>query len=99
LVLKEITDCLKRGETIKLSSFGSFVVRNKRQRVGRNPKTGKETVIAPRLVLVFKPSNILRQRINARTGSPHVDAPSEEAHANRGTRLEALGGHWRGREG
>ncbi len=42
LVLTEITDCLERGETVKLSSFGSFVVRKKGQRIGRNPKTGKE---------------------------------------------------------
>ena len=50
LVLKEITDCLERGETVKLSSFGSFVVRKKGQRVGRNPKTGKEVPISPRRV-------------------------------------------------
>src|SRR5216683_1064105 len=42
LVLKEITDCLERGETVKLSSFGSFVVRKKGQRIGRNPKTGRK---------------------------------------------------------
>src|SRR5438105_2762369 len=48
LVLKEITDCLERGETVKLSSFGSFVVRKKGQRIGRNPKTGKEVPISPR---------------------------------------------------
>jgi integration host factor subunit alpha len=65
LVLKEITDCLERGETVKLSSFGSFVVRKKGQRVGRNPKTGKEVPISPRRVMVFKPSAILKQRINA----------------------------------
>jgi integration host factor subunit alpha len=65
LVLKEITDCLERGETVKLSSFGSFVVRNKGQRIGRNPKTGKEVPISPRRVMVFKPSAILKQRINA----------------------------------
>src|SRR3954454_22996662 len=63
-VLKEITDCLERGETVKLSSFGSFVVRKKGQRVGRNPKTGKEVPISPRRVMVFKPSAILKQRIN-----------------------------------
>ena len=67
LVLKEITDCLERGETVKLSSFGSFVVRKKGQRVGRNPKTGKEVPISPRRVMVFKPSAILKQRINDRT--------------------------------
>lgn len=65
LVLKEITDCLERGETVKLSSFGSFVVRKKGQRIGRNPKTGKEVPISPRRVMVFKPSAILKQQINA----------------------------------
>ena len=65
LVLKEITDCLERGETVKLSSFGSFVVRKKGQRIGRNPKTGKEVPISPRRVMLFKPSAILKQRINS----------------------------------
>ena len=65
LVLKEITDCLEHGETVKLSSFGSFVVRKKGQRIGRNPKTGKEVPISPRRVMVFKPSAILKQRINS----------------------------------
>ena len=65
LVLQELTDCLERGETVKLSSFGSFVVRKKGQRIGRNPKTGKEVPISPRRVMVFKPSAILKQRINA----------------------------------
>jgi integration host factor subunit alpha len=66
LVLKEIADCLERGETVKLSSFGSFVVRKKGQRIGRNPKTGKEVPISPRRVMVFKPSPIFKQRINSR---------------------------------
>jgi len=71
LVLKEITDCLERGETVKLSSFGSFVVRKKGQRIGRNPKTGTEVPISPRRVMVFKPSAILKQHINAGpTGMP-----------------------------
>lgn len=64
LVLKEIADCLARGETVKLSSFGSFVVRDKGERIGRNPKTGQEVPIEPRKVMVFKPSSILKQRIN-----------------------------------
>ena len=64
LVLKEIC-ASSRGETVKLSSFGSFIVRNKGQRVGRNPKTGEEVPISPRRVMVFKPSNVLKQRINA----------------------------------
>ncbi len=65
LVLKEITDCLERGEPVKLSRFGSFVVRKKGQRMGRNPKTGEEAPISPRRVVMFKPSAILKQRINA----------------------------------
>jgi integration host factor subunit alpha len=68
LVLHEITNCLERGETVKLSSFGSFVVRKKGQRIGRNPKTGKEVPISPRRVMVFKPSAILKQRINSSGG-------------------------------
>jgi len=63
-VLSEIADCVAKGETVKLSSFGSFVVRQKGERVGRNPKTGEEVPIAPRRVMVFKPSNILKQQIN-----------------------------------
>lgn len=65
LVLSEICDSLARGETVKLSSFGSFLVRGKGQRVGRNPKTGVEVPIEPRQVLVFKPSNVLKSRVNA----------------------------------
>jgi integration host factor subunit alpha len=72
LVLKEITDCLERGETVKLSSFGSFVVRDKGERVGRNPKSGQEVPIPPRRVMVFKPSNILKARING------LAAPSDD---------------------
>jgi integration host factor subunit alpha len=63
-VLQEITDCLEKGETVKLSSFGSFIVRSKGERIGRNPKTGEEVPISPRRVMVFKPSNILKARIN-----------------------------------
>lgn len=64
MVLKEIADCLARGETVKLSSFGSFVVREKGERVGRNPKTGEEVPITPRRVLVFRPSQLLKKKIN-----------------------------------
>jgi integration host factor subunit alpha len=63
LVLKEITDCLEKGETVKLSSFGSLMVRNKGGRLGRNPKTGVEVPISPRRVVVFKPSAIMKQQI------------------------------------
>jgi len=64
LVLKEITNCLERGESVKLSSFGSFVVRKKGQRIGRNPKSGKAVPISPRRVMVFKASAVLKQHIN-----------------------------------
>src|SRR3979409_478591 len=69
LVLKEITDCLERGETVKLSSFGSFVMRKKDQPGGGNPKNGTEGPISPRRVMVFKPSAILKQRINNDSGN------------------------------
>jgi integration host factor subunit alpha len=64
LVLREIVASLERGETVKLSSLGSFGIRDKGQRIGRNPKTGQEVPITPRRVLVFRASNIMKQRIN-----------------------------------
>ncbi len=63
-VLREISSTLERGETVKLSSFGSFIVRQKGERVGRNPKTGVEVPITRRRVLVFKPSNVMKAVIN-----------------------------------
>jgi integration host factor subunit alpha len=63
-VLKEISTTLSEGETVKISSFGSFSVRQKGQRIGRNPKTGEEVPILPRKVLVFRPSQVLKTQIN-----------------------------------
>ncbi len=63
-VLKEISDNLVKGHSVKISSFGSFYVRSKRERIGRNPKTGVEVPITPRRVLVFRPSDSLRSRVN-----------------------------------
>jgi integration host factor subunit alpha len=77
LVLKEITDCLEQGKTVQLSSFGSFVVRKKGQRVGRNPKTGTEVPISSRRVMVFKPSAILKKQVNGRTRDKAALAPAE----------------------
>ncbi len=68
-VLDEICDAVARGENVKLSSFGSFVVRDKGERIGRNPKTGVEVPIEPRRVMVFKPSNVMKARINGMNGS------------------------------
>lgn len=65
LVLSEISSALARGEPVKISSFGSFSVRSKGQRIGRNPKTGEEVPILPRRVLVFRPSQLLKSRINS----------------------------------
>lgn len=64
MVLREIAQTLVDGETVKLSSFGTFAIRDKGERIGRNPKTGEEVPIAPRRVLVFKPSNVLKKKIN-----------------------------------
>lgn len=63
-ILREISDTLTRGEPVKISSFGSFSVRKKGQRIGRNPKTGQEVPILPRRVLVFRASNVLKGRVN-----------------------------------
>lgn len=63
-VLNEISSALADGEVVKISSFGSFAVRSKGQRIGRNPKTGEEVPILPRRVLVFRPSQLLKKKIN-----------------------------------
>jgi integration host factor subunit alpha len=63
-MLQILCDALAAGENVKLSSFGTFTLRRKGLRVGRNPKTGVEVPIEPRTVLTFRPSPILRQRIN-----------------------------------
>ena len=63
-VLEEICKSLERGDMVKISSFGTFQVRSKNQRVGRNPKTGEEVPIMPRRVLTFRASNVLKDRIN-----------------------------------
>ena len=72
LVLKEVSSCLAEGKPVKLSSFGSFGIREKGERIGRNPKTGEEVPITPRRVLVFRPSNIMKQRINTSMQQPNA---------------------------
>ena len=66
-VLEEMVHALSDGETVKISSFGSFSIRQKSQRMGRNPKTGEEVPILPRKVIIFKPSHVLKNRINSKT--------------------------------
>ena len=63
MLLAEIVDALGRGEDVKLASFGAFVVRAKHERIGRNPKTGIETPIAARRVVLFRASGILRDHV------------------------------------
>ncbi len=69
MALKEMSDALSRGESVKLRAFGLFAVREKRERIGRNPRTGVEVPIKPRRVLTFKPSPVLLDHINRR-GEP-----------------------------
>src|SRR5580658_8738474 len=64
-VLNRIATHLENGESVKISGFGTFSVRQKGRRIGRNPKTGEEVPILPRRVLVFRPSHVLKARINA----------------------------------
>jgi len=66
-VLMHISDALVAGETVKISSFGTFSVRDKSARMGRNPKTGEEVPISPRRVLSFRPSHLMKDRVAAGT--------------------------------
>ena len=66
MVIDFMGDALVKGKTVKVSSFGSFSSRQKKQRIGRNPKTGEEVPILPRKVLVFRPSQVLKSRVNER---------------------------------
>ena len=63
-VLDKMAECLAGGDPVKISTFGSFMVREKAQRVGRNPKTGQEVPISPRRVIIFRPSHLLKDHIN-----------------------------------
>ena len=63
-VFEIIKETLERGENIKISGFGNFVVRQKRPRKGRNPQTGGEIIISGRRVVTFKPNNVLRRALN-----------------------------------
>ncbi|AYE86170.1 MAG: integration host factor subunit alpha [Sulfitobacter sp.] len=62
-VLEHMSDALVDGEQVKISSFGTFSVRDKTARVGRNPKTGEEVPINPRRVLTFRPSHLMKDRV------------------------------------
>ncbi len=73
-LIDEIRDSLVREGSVKIAAFGSFVVRTSGPRVGRNPRTGEVVPIAPRRTLVFRPSRLLRERLNRATaGAPRDD--------------------------
>ena len=65
-VLDRIASHLEKGEPVKISGFGTFSVRQKGRRIGRNPKTGEEVPILPRRVLVFRPSHVLKAHVNGK---------------------------------
>lgn len=62
-VLDHMSDAMVAGESVKISSFGTFSIRDKNARVGRNPKTGEEVPISPRRVLTFRPSHLMKERV------------------------------------
>jgi integration host factor subunit alpha len=64
-VLDHVSDALVGGESVKISSFGTFSIRSKNERIGRNPKTGEEVPIAPRRVLTFRPSHLMKDRVDS----------------------------------
>jgi integration host factor subunit alpha len=72
-VLERVSKALESGESVKISGFGTFSVRQKGRRIGRNPKTGVEVPILPRRVLVFRPSQVLKAQINGQA------VPDEDA--------------------
>ena len=65
-VFNEILKSLIEGDDVKISSFGTFIVRNKKERIGRNPKTGEEVPITARSVVTFRASNVLKSRVNSK---------------------------------
>lgn len=73
-ILEEIATSLEAGESVKISSFGTFSVRDKKMRMGRNPKTGEEVPITPRRVISFRASNVLKEQINANLAQKKVHA-------------------------
>ena len=78
-ILAEICGSLVQGETVKVSSFGSFSVRQKGGRIGRNPKTGEQVPIAPRRVLVFRPSHVLKEKVNQNLSGSRASTSIGEA--------------------
>lgn len=91
-VIAEIAAALERGDMVKISSFGSFAVRQKGQRIGRNPKTGQEVPISPRRVLVFRASHTLKGQINEGLRKPAARATASPASPARAATAKAAPG-------
>lgn len=72
-VIEEVSDALEQDDSVKISSFGTFNLRNKKQRMGRNPKTGVEVPITSRRVLSFNASNLLKSKVNGNLVGKNVD--------------------------
>src|SRR5436305_10043662 len=85
LAFEMMKETLGRGEKIKISGFGNFVLRDKRQRPGRNPQTGDPIKISERRVLTFKASQILKQALNPKNGHSHADGKPVSNAATTGT--------------
>ena len=73
-VFNEILKSLIEGDDVKISSFGTFIVRNKKERIGRNPKTGEEVPITARSVVTFRASNVLKSRVNTKNKVQKTDS-------------------------
>jgi integration host factor subunit alpha len=73
MVVDRVSSELEAGHSVKISGFGTFSVRQKGRRIGRNPKTGEEVPIQPRRVLVFRPSHVLKARVNGKTPGTDTD--------------------------
>ena len=72
-VFNEILKSLIEGDDVKISSFGTFIVRNKKERIGRNPKTGEEVPITARSVVTFRASNVLKSRVNLKNKNQKIE--------------------------
>ena len=72
-VFNEISKSLIEGQDVKISSFGTFIVRNKKERVGRNPKTGEEVPITARQVVTFRSSNVLKSQVSDLSNKMSLD--------------------------
>jgi len=80
MVFDTLKDTLAKGQKIKISGFGNFVVREKRSRVGRNPQTGQSIEISARRVLTFRPSQVLRTEVNSSLAGKPIDPDSQHHH-------------------